>query len=170
VIDDVLGSSSDEFVPAFYALSAVVYAERDGRILLLQRAGGAALAGQWFLPGGAADPGELPEDAARRELLEESGLRIAGDVELVGVYPIFVYGHDCLQVSYRGRVVEGDVVLSDEHNGAQWVDPADMRLLLTDEVIESIANGDERVGSLVQQVRMDLDRYLRLIRREGDHG
>ena len=151
-------------------MSAVVYAERDGRILLLQRAGGAALADQWFLPGGAADPGEVPEDAARRELLEESGLVSTTTSSSSACNPIFVYGHDCLQVSYRGRVVDGDVALSDEHDGAEWVDPADMRLLLTDEVIESIAKDDERVGSLVRQVRIDLDRYLRLIRCEGDHG
>ena len=117
-------------------------------------------------PRGAADPGELPEDAARRELLEECGLRIDGELELVGVYPMFVYGHDALSVSYRGRVAEGDVALSDEHDGAQWVDAADMRLLLTDEVIESIARGDERVRSLVEQIRIDLDRYLRLLERE----
>jgi 8-oxo-dGTP pyrophosphatase MutT (NUDIX family) len=168
-VSDVLGVTFDEFVPALYMLSAVVYAERDGQILLLERAAGGALAGQWFLPGGAADPGELPEAAARRELLEESGLQIDGELELVGVYPIFVYGHDCLQISYRGRVLDGDIVISHEHVGAQWVDAADMRVLLTDEVIASIAQGDERVGDLVQQVRIDLDRYLRLVRPEEKH-
>ena len=162
----MLGATDNEFVPAWYALSAVVYAERDGKILLLKRAEGTALAGQWYLPGGAADPGEFPEDAARRELLEECGLEIDGALELVGVYPIFVYGHDSLSVSYRGRVLDGDVALSTEHDGAQWVDAADMRGLLTDEVIESIAKGDERVRSLVQQIRIDLDRYLRLKDRE----
>jgi 8-oxo-dGTP pyrophosphatase MutT (NUDIX family) len=170
VSDDVLGASFDEFVPAMYMLAAVVYAERDGEILLLKRSAGTALAGQWFRPGGAAERGELPEDAARRELLEESGLEIDGELELVGAYPIFVYGHDCLQISYRGRVRDRDVALSHEHDGEQWVSAADMRLLLTDEVIESIANGDERVRDVVLQIRIDLDRYLRLIERGGERG
>jgi 8-oxo-dGTP pyrophosphatase MutT (NUDIX family) len=170
VSDDLLGATDDEFVPAWYALSALVYAERDGKILLLKRAEGTALAGQWYLPGGAADPGEFPEDAARRELFEECGLRIDGELELVGVYPMFVYGNDSLSVSYRGRVVDGEIALSHEHDGAQWVDAAEMRLLLTDEVIDSIAKGDEQVRSLVQQIRIDLDRYLRLKNREGEHG
>ncbi|HUS62717.1 MAG TPA: NUDIX hydrolase [Acidimicrobiales bacterium] len=77
-------------------------------MLLLKRAGG-ALSGQWFLPGGAVDRGELPEDGARRELVEESGLDIDGELELVGAYPMWVYGGDCLQLSYRGKVTDGDV-------------------------------------------------------------
>ena len=61
--DDRLGEALGDFRPTLYALVSVVYAERDGKILLLKRSGG-ALSGEWFLPGGAVDPGELPEDAA----------------------------------------------------------------------------------------------------------
>ncbi len=158
---DVLGEGFESQPPTMYALSAVVYAERDGRIVLLKRSEGSALAGQWFLPGGMVEAGERPEDGARRELLEESGLRIDGDLELVGAYPMWVYGRDCLQLSYRGRVREGDVALSDEHEGEMWVSPADMLLLLTDEVIESIAKGDDRVTELVRNIRSDLELYIR---------
>jgi 8-oxo-dGTP diphosphatase len=164
VAGDVLGVADGDFQPTLYALSSVVYAERADQILLLKRAGG-ALAGQWFLPGGAAEAEELPEDAARRELFEESGLRIDGELTLVGAYPIWVYGGDCLQLSYRGRVDAGDVALSHEHDDQLWVDPTDMSALLTDEVIESIAHGDDRVTHLVQRIRSDLHRYLRLIGR-----
>jgi hypothetical protein len=38
-----------------------------------------------------------------------------------------------------------------------------MRALLTDEVIDSIAGGDDRLLDLVRGVRTDLDRYLRRI-------
>jgi 8-oxo-dGTP pyrophosphatase MutT (NUDIX family) len=147
--------------PAMYALSAVVYAERGDEILLLKRAEGTALAGQYFLPGGLVEPGEHPEDGARRELLEEAGVEIEGELELVGCYPMHVYGHDMLQLSFRGAVREGsDVRISHEHDAAQWAEPGQLRLLLTDAVIEQIAAGDPRVVQLVHGIRTDLDRYL----------
>jgi 8-oxo-dGTP pyrophosphatase MutT (NUDIX family) len=165
--DERLGAFDPEFDVPLYGLSAVVYLERGDEILLLRRAGG-AMSGQWFLPGGAVERGERPEEAARRELHEESGLEIDGDLELVGAYPIWVYGGDCLQLSYRGTVAgDADVVISDEHDGARWVNPVDMRALLTDESIAALAGGNERVADLVRGIRDDLDVYLRRVGR-GD--
>ena len=153
-------AASADYEPAQYALSAVVYAERGDEILLLQRAEGSAMAGQWFLPGGFVEPGELPEAGARRELFEEGGVHIDGDLEIVGCYPMYVYGYDMLQISYRGRVAAGDVTISHEHDGARWVKASDMRALLTDEVIGQMAGGREDVSSLLRHIRIDLDRYL----------
>ena len=147
--------------PARYVLSAVVYAERGDEILLLQRAAGSALAGQWFLPGGMVEPGELPEDGARRELREEAGVEIEGELEIIGCYPMQVYGYDTLQISYRGPVAAAaEVIVSHEHDGARWVKASDMRALLTDEVIHQISGGRELVTSLLRHIRIDLDRYL----------
>ena len=165
-MSDRLGPSAVEagFDVPLYALGAVVYVERGDEILLLKRAEGSALAGQYFLPGGLVEPNELPEDGARRELAEEAGIRIDGELELVGCYPMFVYGYDMLQISYRGRVADdADVAISHEHDDHQWVKASDMRALMSDEVIEQIAGGDERVLQLVRGVRTDLDRYLKRV-------
>jgi 8-oxo-dGTP pyrophosphatase MutT (NUDIX family) len=154
-------AAASEYVPQQYALSAVVYAERGDEILLLQRAAGSALAGQWYLPGGMVEHGELPEDGARRELLEESGLEIEGELEIIGCYPMRVYGYDTLQISYRGRVRDGaDAVVSHEHDGLRWVKASDMRALLTDEVIAQISGGRDDVRSILEHISVDLDRYL----------
>lgn len=47
---------------------------RDGRVLVARRGVGTHLAGSWEFPGGKIEPGETPADAARRELVEETGL------------------------------------------------------------------------------------------------
>lgn len=36
----------------------------------------------WGIPGGQVEPGETPEQATHRELLEETGLRVDGTLEL----------------------------------------------------------------------------------------
>lgn len=54
---------------------------KPGAVLLVRRARPPG-AGQWSLPGGAQKLGETAEHAARRELLEETGLE-AGPLRLV---------------------------------------------------------------------------------------
>lgn len=54
----------------------------DGRLVLIQRRD----TGQWGLPGGLIDWGETISTAAKRELKEETGLRLLAINRLVGVY------------------------------------------------------------------------------------
>ena len=98
------------------------------------------------------------------ELFEETGLELAEELELVGAYPIWVYGHDVLQLSYRARVRDGDVAISHEHSGAHWIDPSQMRQNMNDAVLEHLAAGDERRRDGGSH-RDDLDRYLRRVGR-----
>jgi 8-oxo-dGTP pyrophosphatase MutT (NUDIX family) len=154
--------------PPKYALGAVVYAERDGEILLLKRAGETAFSGQWYLPGGAVDPGESPQEAAVRELREESGLDVLEEPELVGCYLSRLYGHDFLMLSFRAPVA-GDVALSHEHDGVRWVDPLDMRAFMTDETLLELAGGNERTAAGLRRLRDDLDVYIARISKEQRH-
>ncbi len=150
-----------------YSLSTVVYAERsDGHVLLLQRAEGSALAGQFFPPGGIVDPGEDPWDAAIRELREETGLTPASPLMMVGCYPMFVYGQSMLQLSFRCQVaVDTDtpVELSHEHTDMLWIAPADMAAFLTPEARASISGGNDEVEALLESIAIDVDRYLRIV-------
>jgi 8-oxo-dGTP diphosphatase len=48
-----------------------------GSRLLLKKANRGISVGKWNAPGGKIEPGEAPEECARREVLEETGLRVS---------------------------------------------------------------------------------------------
>lgn len=146
--------------PQLFRLSASVYAQREGKILILKRAGG-EVTGSWYIPGGGHERGEDLEDTARRELYEESGLVPDGPLTLIGLVPMRVYGGDTVQASYACDCTTGEVVLSDEHSGARWIDPREYReRYFHDDAINAIAAKSERVDALIRGVRDNLDRYI----------
>jgi 8-oxo-dGTP pyrophosphatase MutT (NUDIX family) len=74
----------DGLKPASVAL-CVVYQEDTPCLLITRRAAGMrSHSSQWALPGGRRDPGESIEDAARRELAEETALE-TGPGDVLGV-------------------------------------------------------------------------------------
>jgi ADP-ribose pyrophosphatase YjhB (NUDIX family) len=60
--------------PVVPCVGAIVR-DAAGRLLLIQR-GHPPHPGRWSLPGGRIEPGETPEQAVEREVLEETGLRV----------------------------------------------------------------------------------------------
>jgi len=158
--DRLEGSGAGEFNPPRFALSTVIYAQRsDGRILLLQRAEGSAMAGQYFLPGGVVDDGESPYEGARRELHEEAGVAAPGELTIIGCYPLWVYGRDFLMLSFHTAIAD-DVELSHEHDDFRWVDPAKFAAMFTEELILGVADGDDRIDSMLRAIRDDANRFL----------
>jgi 8-oxo-dGTP diphosphatase len=85
-----MGSSDRQDSWPRVGASAVLF--RGEEVLLVERSGGSN-AGLWSLPGGAIEPGEPAEDAARREVLEETGLS-ADIVGLAGVYDVIDHDVD----------------------------------------------------------------------------
>jgi len=55
---------------------AVAVVQRQGRFLIGRRTDDATLPGLWEFPGGKVRQGETAEAAARRECLEETGIRV----------------------------------------------------------------------------------------------
>jgi len=65
---------TDPDPPLVACVGAVVH-DAAGRLLLIRR-GHAPHAGLWSLPGGRVEAGETSEQAVRREVREETGLRV----------------------------------------------------------------------------------------------
>ena len=64
----------------------------DGRTLLVRR-GSAPLEGQWSIPGGMLELGELIVEGVRRELAEETGIEVRV-LELIEVFERVIPGED----------------------------------------------------------------------------
>ncbi|MGF1552727.1 MAG: NUDIX domain-containing protein [Paracoccaceae bacterium] len=73
------------------------YRDRPGVYAVIREAGGRLLCvdqdGEWQLPGGGIDPGESPLRALHREVMEETGWRIA-PVRLVARFQRYVFMPD----------------------------------------------------------------------------
>lgn len=65
------------------AVDCVIF-DREGNLLVIERKN-EPYKGKYALPGGFVEYGETVETAARRELREETGLKV-GQIHLVGVY------------------------------------------------------------------------------------
>ncbi len=83
--------------------AAVVVLEDRGRLWLQRRPPTGFLGGLWEFPGGQIRPGETPEQAAARELFEETGAR-ARSLRWIGTVR-HDYSHRSVELwVYRGRV------------------------------------------------------------------
>lgn len=98
-----------------------VVLDARGRVLLVRRKH-APFKGHYALPGGFVEIGETVEDACRRELLEETGVK-AGRLRLVGVYSDpkrDPRGHTC-SVVFLAKVAHAQPTAGDDAAAAEWV-------------------------------------------------
>lgn len=110
------------------AVGAVVF--KCGRVLLVQR-GRPPVQGQWAIPGGNVELGETLQQAAEREILEETGIVIrAKDA---------IYSFDAIIKDDLGRVqfhyvivdlaaeyISGELRPGDDATDARWVAPHEL--------------------------------------------
>ena len=92
------------------------------RTLVLERAPNTRCTGAWEAVHGHIEPGERPEDAAIREVAEETGLTVTR-LYNVTVQPFYLHVMNVvtLAVAFAGVVGDGAVHLSSEHARAEWV-------------------------------------------------
>ena len=111
-------------------IAAYGWCEAGGTVLLVRIAPGYVDAGSWTLPGGGIEFGEDPADAARREVEEETGIRVRLG-ELAGIRSE-VLGPDVttkgdrlhnLQIVYCAEAVDGELrdELGNSTDHAEWI-------------------------------------------------
>jgi 8-oxo-dGTP diphosphatase len=108
-------------------VSAVVACvDGAGRVLIVKQTAG-PFAGAWLLPGGNVERNERLEDAARRELLEETGYR-AADLRPVALYEVRSAppgGFHFLVHVFRAGAVDG-TARPEPGSELRWVDPREI--------------------------------------------
>jgi 8-oxo-dGTP diphosphatase len=109
-------------MPKSPALSTDCVVFDEKRRVLLVRRKHPPFKGRYALPGGFVEIGERIEDACRRELLEETGVKVR-KLRLLGVYSDprrDPRGHSC-SVTFLARVARAVPTAGDDAAAAEWV-------------------------------------------------
>lgn len=124
-------------------LTSAVLVEQDGKYLLCRRNKAAGF-GKWIIPGGGVDFGETIQQAAVREIKEETGL----DVELlkfIGAKEVIYTPHEYHSIIFfhTGKVTGGNLSPSDDASEAGFFTLDEIKKL---DVIESLPYVFDRLG------------------------
>ncbi len=104
--------------------AATVIGVQGDQLLLVKRAVEPAV-GQWCLPGGFMERGEVPEQTARRELHEETGLE-AGALTFLDFCPYPSGPDGVLVLAYHTAELKGQIVPGDDAAEARYFPLADL--------------------------------------------
>lgn len=106
-------------------VSAIV--RLDGRLLLVEQRAPGDLEPSWMLPGGRVEPAETLVVALRRELVEETGLVLAGLPHVAFVVDL-ITDAGCYSAITFDCLAEGTLAPDDPDGfvrAAAWTDPAE---------------------------------------------
>ncbi|MEV7294510.1 NUDIX hydrolase [Streptomyces microflavus] len=114
----------------------------DGRVLTIKRADN----GTWEPPGGVLELTEAPEDGVRREVYEETGIKVQVD-RLTGVYKNTSRG--IVALVFRCHSEGGREQLTDESAAVEWLTPDEVTSRMAEvyavRVTDALLDGAPRV-------------------------
>ncbi len=142
--------------PARPILAASVAVFRDGRVLLAERVNPPA-ADCFSLPGGLVEVGETLEEAALRELFEETGVtaRVVafnGHVEVIARDAEGRVERHFVVTSFLGEWISGEGEAGDEARTILWADPQKLEALPLTPGLKPLL---EKAIATLEQLRRD---------------
>ncbi len=99
--------------------------ENGETIIFATQRGYGEFKGGWEFPGGKIEPGETPEEALKREIMEEldTEIRVGELVDTIEYdYPTFHLSMDC----FWCEILSGNLVLK-EHEDARWLSKTQLK-------------------------------------------
>jgi len=105
----------------------LIIPEKAGRVLILKRAESRHGLGAWCLPGGKVDYGDTVEEAAARELYEETSL-VSNSMRFLfyqDSLPPEPGGMHCINL-YLACAIEGKLSLNRESSEFAWIGPEEL--------------------------------------------
>jgi 8-oxo-dGTP diphosphatase len=100
--------------------AGAVIRDDEGRLLMVQR-GHEPARGTWSLPGGRVESGETLEQAAAREVLEETGLVVCVGALIQTVEVMGFLVHD-----FAATVTGGTLGAGDDASDVRWCPPDEL--------------------------------------------
>ena len=85
---------------------------------------------QWEIIGRRINPGTSLAENLKREVMEETGLKITGEPKLISAQDIFstIKNKHTVRLTYSG-FADGEVKLSDEHTQYKWLSLEELLIL-----------------------------------------
>jgi 8-oxo-dGTP diphosphatase len=124
---------------------------KNARVVLVKRAH-PPIQGQWSIPGGVLEVGELVRDAAIREAREETGL-IVEPGDLLGVYDRILYDaekrvqYHYVLIDFLCRVIGGELRAAGDAAEVRWFTREELPALnLAEDTQDVIRQGFEKLG------------------------
>ncbi len=105
-------------------LATLCYVQTNGKTLMMHRNKRAddVHLGKYNGLGGKFEPGESPEECVKREVFEESNLKIVPQLRGVMTFPQFAKGHDWYCFLYTSSEFEGEVKADCPEGDLVWID------------------------------------------------
>ena len=100
---------------------------RDGAVLCARRGLDGRLPGRWEFPGGKIEPGETPQHALEREIVEELECQVEVGEEITTTTHDYDFGTVTLTTFYC-TLISGVPKLT-EHEEVRWMPPSDLTSL-----------------------------------------